>query len=119
MFQLSVWLYAQVEKRGGVELPKDAVLLRASNELALLPVKEFDNISVWLNENGVRHRGDGPAIVHVGGGEEWYVHGELHRIGGPAVIYDSGVQQWYEHGQRVMMNTAKAAAPVFKMELFR
>ena len=53
---------------------------------------------VLLNRNGRPHRKDGPAVIYLDGGQEWYRDGQLHRDDGPAVIYPNGEQNWYRHG---------------------
>jgi hypothetical protein len=46
-----------------------------------------------------RHRTDGPAIEHANGSKYWYIRGKRHRTDGPAVEYVSGSKQWYIRGQ--------------------
>jgi len=102
LFRLSVWLEVHVEGRGGVELPRDIVLLSeyGVQTLALLPIISDGNASVWLDSSGKCHREDGPACVTSAGSEVWYFHGEFHREGGPAVVYPDGSEYWYRHGKR-------------------
>ena len=47
---------------------------------------------------GKLHRDDGPARIchHY---KEWYQHGELHRDDGPTVDHDDGDEEWYQHGK--------------------
>ena len=52
------------------------------------------------DEEGRRHREDGPAVVWDDGTEVWYRHGQWHREDGPAVVYSDGSEYWYRHGQR-------------------
>ena len=54
---------------------------------------------VWRNSGkpfGLRHRVDGPAVIHDDGSYTWYYYGEIHRIGGPAV-YRSGAERYEYH----------------------
>ena len=57
------------------------------------------NCWVW-HQDGMRHRTDGPAIIHSSGWMRWYEHGEIHRLGYPAVIWQNGQQEWYKNGKR-------------------
>ena len=54
----------------------------------------------WLDDEGLRHREDGPAFTHNNGISSWYRHGELHREDGPAVLIEGFSQQWYFNGLR-------------------
>ncbi len=60
-----------------------------------------DGRKVWRNENGDRHRVDGPAIIYPDGTQFWYINGKLHREDGPAVIYPNGIQHWYINGNDI------------------
>jgi hypothetical protein len=40
----------------------------------------------YLNDEGLRHRIDGPAVIYADGREQYWVDGKLHRIGAPAII---------------------------------
>lgn len=53
-----------------------------------------------LDENGLPHCVDGPAVIHDNGSEEWFLNGNIHRIGGPALKYTDGREDWYENGKR-------------------
>jgi len=54
----------------------------------------------WLNEQGQRHRTDGPAVESANGYREWYVNGKPHRTDGPAVESANGYRAWYVNGKR-------------------
>ena len=56
---------------------------------------------VYRNEDGKRHRTDGPAIEHANGGKFWYINGERHRTDGPAVEYASGDKEWHTNGEEL------------------
>jgi len=59
---------------------------------------EYNNGNkVWLNENGLYYRKDGPAIIWKEGNKYWYqgTSGALHREDGPAVEYPDGEKCWY------------------------
>jgi antitoxin component YwqK of YwqJK toxin-antitoxin module len=63
-------------------------------------VKVYDNgTRCWYNQNGQRHREDGPAIEWADGTKSWYRNGELHREDGPAVEWADGTKIWYRNGQ--------------------
>lgn len=51
----------------------------------------------WFVE-GIRHRADGPAVIHADGSREWWYRGELHREGGPARERIDGPNEWWRHG---------------------
>lgn len=56
--------------------------------------------------NGVLHREDGPAMIHLLDGTEqwisewWCRDGKLHRDDGPAIIGPDGTEQWWRNGVR-------------------
>lgn len=49
----------------------------------------------WFDENGARHREDGPAVESYNGDKYWYIHGTLHREDGPAIEHSNGNKCWY------------------------
>jgi hypothetical protein len=49
----------------------------------------------WFNQDGKRHREDGPAIEWAGGHKEWYLNGKRHREDGPAIEWADGDKSWY------------------------
>ena len=57
---------------------------------------------VRLDENGLLHGQDEPAIQTVNGHLEWWNQGVLHRMDAPAVITDFGeIQERWENGKRI------------------
>jgi hypothetical protein len=48
----------------------------------------------WRNEQGQRHREDGPAIDYEDDEKEWYINGKRHRLVGPAVIWEAYKSWW-------------------------
>ena len=52
------------------------------------------------NEQGQRHRLDGPAVEGANGTKQWFQNGQLHRLDGPAVEYANGTKVWYQNDQR-------------------
>ena len=59
-----------------------------------------DGTQIWRNENGDRHREDGPATIYPDGRRFWYINGKHHREDGPAAIYPDGEQHWCINGKR-------------------
>lgn len=57
--------------------------------------KVSKNYISYFNEQGERHREDGPAVEYNDGGKEWWVNGKLHREDGPAVEHKSGYDKYY------------------------
>jgi len=63
-------------------------------------VVSCDNLGAfWYDDQGQRHRDDGPAIMYASGTESWYRHGLMHREGGPASI-SKAYKCWYICGKR-------------------
>ena len=58
----------------------------------------YDGTKVWLNDVGVYHREDGPAVEWWHGGKDWYVNGVKHRLDGPATINRIGNKIWFING---------------------
>lgn len=53
----------------------------------------------FVNDSGLLHREDGPAVIGHEGYEYWYKNGVLHREDGPAVVHaPSGAEWWYHRG---------------------
>jgi hypothetical protein len=52
----------------------------------------------WFNDNGLRHREDGPAVQYNSGTNFWYINGKLHRLDGPAVD-DIHYMKWFINGK--------------------
>ena len=49
------------------------------------PRIDADGNKLWYNNQGQRHREDGPAWEDVNGDKAWFINDELHREDGPAV----------------------------------
>jgi hypothetical protein len=56
---------------------------------------EYKDKVEYFNEQGKRHREDGPAIEHKDGYKSWYINGQWHREEGPAIEYSDGSKSWY------------------------
>ena len=54
-------------------------------------------IKTWYKD-GIIHKDDGPAVIHVDGTICWYKNGKIHREDGPAVIEPDGEEEWYLNG---------------------
>ena len=54
----------------------------------------------WLDEDGMLHNEDGPAIVFDDGIRMWYRHGKLHREDGPAIEGLRGMEEWWLDDKR-------------------
>jgi hypothetical protein len=54
----------------------------------------------WFDQDGKRHREDGPAVKDADGSKYWYRNGKLHREDGPAVESAAGNKSWYLNGER-------------------
>ena len=59
------------------------------------PVIDQDGNKFWYNEQGQRHRLDGPAVIFADGNKAWWSHGKLHREDGPANEWANGSKEWY------------------------
>jgi hypothetical protein len=55
----------------------------------------------WYNEQGQRHREDGPAVEYANGTKHWYHKGKLHREDGPAIERTNGDKCWYINGKEL------------------
>ena len=60
-----------------------------------------DGRKIWRDNQGQRHRIDGPAIEHADGAKFWYQNGQHHRLNGPATEEADGTKEWWIEGQRV------------------
>ena len=58
------------------------------------------DIQIWVTDEGLRHREDGPAIIHADGSEIWWVNGVKHREDGPAVVCPDGRKEWFINDKR-------------------
>lgn len=59
-----------------------------------------DGSRFWYNENGHRHRLNGPAVVYLDGTITWWQDDRLHREDGPALEYPNGIKEWFQNGKR-------------------
>lgn len=56
-----------------------------------------ENKVIYLNDKGLYHREDGPAIDSFDGTKEWMINGRYHREDGPAVEWAGGkVDYWFD-----------------------
>jgi hypothetical protein len=56
--------------------------------LETLPTKKVTPSGTEMYyENGVLSRVDGPAVIHIGGDEEWWLNGNLHRFDGVDTLH--------------------------------
>ena len=55
----------------------------------------------WRDDEGRRHREDGPAVVWPDGTQYWFNHGRYHFAHGPSDLYASGSLRWYEDGRHL------------------
>ena len=72
-------------------------------------VKVYDNGNIrWYNQDGLRHREDGPAIEYASGSKSWWKNGQLHREDGPAREYADGSKYWCFEGRYMTEEAWKA-----------
>lgn len=74
-------------------------------------MKKIETPKTYINNAGTRiwylpskgksywHRLSGPAVEHMNGTKEWWVHGKRHRIDGPAIHYHNGRKEWFVDGK--------------------
>ena len=55
----------------------------------------------WYNEQGQRHREDGPAIEWANGAKYWFLNDQPHREDGPACEWEDGTKWWYLNGKEL------------------
>lgn len=60
---------------------------------------EFKDGEVWILENGLFHRENGPAFFSKYGPKHWFKEGIRHRIDGPAIEWSYGFKDWYVEGR--------------------
>ena len=72
----------------------------------LLKLKPYHKIDInaygepiYLDENNLLHRENGPALVHSEGTIAYYRHGKLHRTDGPARIFINGHKEYFQNGE--------------------
>ena len=60
---------------------------------------EYDDRVEW-QQNGQRHRTDGPASECADGGKFWYQNDKWHRTDGPAIERANGSKEYWIEGAR-------------------
>ena len=81
--------------------------------------EEINGKHVWT-QNGIVHRGDGPAIIERDGTQEWWIKGSLHRDNDlPAMISRDGSMSWFKHGERHRDNGPATIIPGQRELYFR
>lgn len=63
-------------------------------------IHKYGEIMMWYNF-GLKHRTDGPAVIKSKYEMVWYNKGLKHRKNGPAVITKDGIMKWYLKGKFV------------------
>ena len=61
----------------------------------------FDDRIEYYNDEGQKHREDGPAVEYSNGHKEWWMNDQLHREDGPAIEYSNGYKCWYLNGKLI------------------
>jgi hypothetical protein len=75
-----------------------------------------DGSREWRDEQGRRHRVDGPAVIWSDGTQEWWREGRLHRDGDPAIVYpDHRPPEYYLRGERVRDDWGKVPTEHWRM----
>ena len=64
------------------------------------PAIEYTDGTKYWHLDGKLHREDGPAIECARGTKYWHLDGKLHRENGPAVERTDGTKHWYLNGER-------------------
>jgi hypothetical protein len=62
------------------------------------------------DEDGLRHRDNGPAKIYATGEVQWWSHGKMHRDDGPAKVYSDGSEEWWWQGKLVSQEEYAALA---------
>lgn len=60
-------------------------------------IRYSDGTNMWY-KNGLKHRGNNPAVIG-DNHEEWWLDGKPHREGGPAIVRPDGSKRWYVNGE--------------------
>jgi hypothetical protein len=63
-----------------------------------MPINKSSYKTEWVNEQGLLHRTDGPAIEWNDGSKSWWINGKLHRLNGPAYIQKDGNKFYFISG---------------------
>jgi len=65
-----------------------------------IPLPNGEIETYYYNENGQKHRTDGPAVDGPNSTEYW-VNGQLHRDNGPSIVYHKGDENGVGVGQKL------------------
>ena len=76
---------------------------------------EYGNIE-YVNEKGVYHREDGPALEYSDGYKAWYINGKRHREDGPAIIFSNGETSYYLNNNYYTKEDWEAEVAKLKLE---
>lgn len=57
------------------------------------PIKYGNDAVVYVDENSIPSREDGPAVEWEGVGGMWYKSGKLHRTDGPALVLQPSLEE--------------------------
>jgi hypothetical protein len=79
-------------------------------------IKEFSDRIEYRNEQGQRHREDGPAIEWNDGSKYWFINGKYHREDGPAIEYPNGNKEWWINGLRYLEDDYCQEIAKFKLK---
>jgi hypothetical protein len=82
------------------------------------PALEYANGSKYWYWHGELHREDGPAVEHPNGAKEWCWHGQCHREDGPACEWSDGTKSWYYHGQEINCQSNEEFLKLIKLKAF-
>jgi hypothetical protein len=63
--------------------------------------QDQDGNKTWRNQEGQRHRTDGPAYERANGTKVWYLNGQRHRTDGPAAEWPNGTKAWWVDGRHL------------------
>ena len=67
-------------------------------EQDLVCVRNRESLYYYIKGTNIKHRLDGPAVIHKDGNTEWFNYGKRHRVGGPAVDQSSS-KYWFNDGK--------------------
>ncbi len=77
-----------------------------------------DGTKRWINEKGLLHREDGPALEYSFGSNYWYFNGEYHREDGPAIEYNDGGKSYWYHGQYIKCDNDEEFKKLIALKAF-
>ena len=65
------------------------------------PTEVHHGTKIWKNENGEKHRVNGPAVLDERGNEYWYRNGDRHRDDDlPAIVIPDRRLEWFFSGKQ-------------------